>query len=1556
MVLNFIQKPLFASPRPLGSCDTSCGMPSGEAFWSSGLFTIYLIDLLFSWALPHLTTSDADTLRDVERGGGTPSGVAAQAHQTEPSASSGAVDSAYTLEQAEHLGYYTISTRAFLFRFILLMLLLGPVPVSRMLLWDSTYGQMMVGIVEGALLAIVFHVLFVKLFKSTALTDSSEPYAFATKVWVLLSRVAPLGDAEQSLLPSGAATAEDSDHPAALGCRHAQTITGLEFLSIRTDTLLNSLNEKRELGNAKIRELEQDLANRKAAIEKKFKEEVSIRQDSVKLLIETSENMQALVAFIEEGNWLQLTVKHSELEELIAKHRSDDSSPEFKQIATTLLPVFESRLREAASFLDNWPELVLAVSGALKRAETMTLETDTAELKAKAKDLFDAVTVLIKNKLTIHKAEAAIKEGLVPGLTSEGAGLGQQIETWLCDRWQMSVAKNLKHEEHGNTIKKLQQKIIHDALFATEIADFDFTDLETCCEAVDVLQATFLSKAWTLLNKRTVCEYKGILTQLGTMLYFLDHLEKEDLETTSQLFAQEVKSNANKCVSQWVQEVAKEYTEHNALLQPEDLKDIANKDVEKVIRDMKQEKRAEQCKCFGNFYSIFIALAEAWQEEFGVLAVPHHTQVFALLVFKKLFEQRLEAGATAAAVKTLVAQVSTGEGKSMLLAELATFLAMLGKKVHVMSNDPKLVKRDFEAFQGLFRKCGFDSRQAVVCIGEDKIPDDAVIVYCEARQVMSFYTQKARCGQLGPKVYENRILVIDEVDALVVDESPSQEIVYDVGWRKMEGTETTITEYVTGLLRHLMTRPGLRWSEEELPREYRPPESGEKRQIYDEAVRQLKKVKEWKKRKQEDRDEDFRIYEGSANPENSDVVGKYVHVIKGKPSLNTMTNMLETLRLHEQRDYRMRWFQRLFVVSKPRVFRQYEHILGLSGTIGNNQEQQYFKDSFGANFFIVPPFLKTCIDKRDRDKNFYHTADWAWEEREVLPGGESRSVKMFKGITDDETEGGPCVIVANGDEQIDRVRRLAFQAHKHVPVLIIAKDSIQCNEVVRKLRAKAEGEGLTTRDIGSLSNDDYAIDQHSYKATLKNATQAVMSDGNKQFRITVTDPTGARGTDYKMSDEDPDRMGGLMLIILEIPLSEREWVQYKGRTARQKWRGQYCAVLNANSYKTLEEKMVQAHPDVYKKDKVDLHILRPEIYKQVLETGEPFVSKTKQDAFDIVHGIHAFGEAGSLASLSQTKAVYNAGFIVNEVCEKVWLKWSELSRTHEGRKVKVDVKLNGQARDNFLTLCRDYRYRCAAGPDGLEGLINGIASLEGEKLAFTLGDSEAPDKKYIPEERPKANARNRKAVLFMMDCSRSMSTKIPAGCSRLEACEKQMHDLLTDDGFVGEEDCVGVIAFGKGHEMLLELGQGNQGRVGELIRNHQFEEVMGRRGLGTDMWSTLATYIKHLREENSWIPEEAKGSQLDRIIILLCDGADSRGGSCMKEVEKLLHESITIIIIAVGGDDALKRQFDDIQKLLRDGSDRSSLFSADDDPTKITEAFRLVQNALNFAEGMGITE
>merc|ERR1712151_1143118 len=104
--------------------------------------------------------------------------------------------------------------------------------------------------------------------------------------------------------------------------------------------------------------------------------------------------------------------------------------------------------------------------------------------------------------------------------------------------------------------------------------------------------------------------------------------------------------------------------------------------------------------------------------------------------------------------------------------------------------------------------------------------------------------------------------------------------------------------------------------------------------------------------------------------------------------------------------------ERRFVASRPRVFRKYHRIIGLSGSIGSKPEQSFLRETYGAMFFKVPPFLKTC-----RGSPFH-------DAMPVRAGQLQRYVHVEPSL----------------ETQLTRLVEVVFDARERVPVLIIARD------------------------------------------------------------------------------------------------------------------------------------------------------------------------------------------------------------------------------------------------------------------------------------------------------------------------------------------------------------------------------------------------------------------------------------------------------------------------------------------------------------------------------------
>ena len=82
-----------------------------------------------------------------------------------------------------------------------------------------------------------------------------------------------------------------------------------------------------------------------------------------------------------------------------------------------------------------------------------------------------------------------------------------------------------------------------------------------------------------------------------------------------------------------------------------------------------------------------------------------------------------------------------------------------------------------------------------------------------------------------------------------------------------------------------------------------------------------------------------------------------------------------------------------------------------------------------------------------------------------------------------------------------------------------------------------------------------------WQTIIDDATMRLGTADDNRCRVTVTDRFGGRGHDFRVVDKEANLNGGMLVIATSIP-DEREWIQWRGRTARQDRPGQYYVILN----------------------------------------------------------------------------------------------------------------------------------------------------------------------------------------------------------------------------------------------------------------------------------------------------------------------------------------------------------------------------------------------------------
>lgn len=148
--------------------------------------------------------------------------------------------------------------------------------------------------------------------------------------------------------------------------------------------------------------------------------------------------------------------------------------------------------------------------------------------------------------------------------------------------------------------------------------------------------------------------------------------------------------------------------------------------------------------------------------------VPRKTQIIALLL---LLNNNKNKG--------LIAEVKTGEGKSLIIMFLATLKALQGKKVDIITSSPVLAERDSKQNQQFFSAfgltCDFCHED------ENKLQDNFSyqcynkdIVYGTALSFAGDYLRTSFIGTKGRGIRKFETIIIDEIDNICIDNIMNQ--------------------------------------------------------------------------------------------------------------------------------------------------------------------------------------------------------------------------------------------------------------------------------------------------------------------------------------------------------------------------------------------------------------------------------------------------------------------------------------------------------------------------------------------------------------------------------------------------------------------------------------------------------------------------------------------------------------------------------------------------------------------------------------------------------------
>lgn len=481
---------------------------------------------------------------------------------------------------------------------------------------------------------------------------------------------------------------------------------------------------------------------------------------------------------------------------------------------------------------------------------------------------------------------------------------------------------------------------------------------------------------------------------------------------------------------------------------------------------------------------------------------PHPVQVMTVLA-QLLFK------------KGALAQVKTGEGKSMIVALLAFVLSMQNKNTHIVSSSRSLADRDQRAFSGFFEAFGVatssictdstatESFQAQILYGTASDFEFAVM-----REMLEGKQLFIEPPSEHPTHCRFPCVIVDEVDNLLIDTAlnsarlsfsaeESYEWIYAPLVDFVKSTYTSNQEFkpadasrVIALKKYLQEYLGERYHERLVRLE-----DEQLRKWVDKAFTALFRLNENKdyiiassKLKEGDLERSIKIVD-------ADNTGRIMQGSRWSKGLHEFVEVKHKIKVEKEN---------LIPISMSHAvfYNMYHTLYGLTGTLGSSVEREEINAIYAIDSFDVPT---------------HHVSKRVDQPTLILPSDVDQLEEIKKRVIALRNRGRPALILCETIYDSQKVQ--AF----------LRASSLVC-ETLNEVQVKEEAD--------------------------------ILAEAGQPGAVTIATNTAGRGTDIKLVEECIKK-GGLHVILTFFADSLRVEQQAKGRASRQGEPGSTETILSA---------------------------------------------------------------------------------------------------------------------------------------------------------------------------------------------------------------------------------------------------------------------------------------------------------------------------------------------------------------------------------------------------------